>query len=90
MKYFISFLLTIVVYNCSSNKQTHASKSDKPISDSELFRLVQQQTFQYFCDFAHPDSGIAREGKTSVDVVATGNCRYIYLVTSNLLCEKKI
>ena len=42
------------------------------ISDSALVTLVQQQTFKYFWDFAHPVSGLARERNTSGDVVTTG------------------
>jgi hypothetical protein len=33
----------------------------KNLSDSALLDLVQQQTFRYFWDFAHPVSGMARE-----------------------------
>ncbi len=32
------------------------------ITDDELLDKVQQQTFKYFWDFAHPVSGLAREG----------------------------
>ena len=42
------------------------------IPDDELLTKVQQQTFQYFWDFAHPVSGLARERNTSGDVVTTG------------------
>jgi hypothetical protein len=42
------------------------------ISDAELLTIVQQQTFKYFYDFAHPSSGMARERNTSGDVVTTG------------------
>ncbi len=42
------------------------------ISDDALITLVQQQTFKYFYDFAHPVSGLARERSTSGDVVTTG------------------
>lgn len=42
------------------------------ISDSALVQLVQQQTFSYFWDFAHPVSGLARERNTSGDLVTTG------------------
>lgn len=42
------------------------------ISDDELLTLVQQQTFKYFYDFAHPASGMARERNTSGDIVTTG------------------
>jgi hypothetical protein len=42
------------------------------ISDEELLTLVQQQTFKYFWDFAHPTSGMARERNTSGDIVTSG------------------
>jgi len=42
------------------------------ISDDELLTLVQQQTFKYFWDFAHPGSGMARERDTSGDLVTSG------------------
>lgn len=42
------------------------------ISDEALMTLVQEQTFKYFWDFAHPVSGLARERNTSGDIVTTG------------------
>lgn len=42
------------------------------VSDDDLLTLVQQQTFQYFWDFAHPSSGMARERNTSGDLVTSG------------------
>lgn len=42
------------------------------ISDNELLDKVQQQTFKYFWDFAHPVSGLARERNSSGDVVTSG------------------
>jgi hypothetical protein len=53
---------------------TEISMDDKfpTISDNELLTLVQQQTFKYFYDFAHPASGMARERNTSGDVVTSG------------------
>jgi len=42
------------------------------IADDELLTLVQQQTFKYFWDFAHPISGMTRERNTSGDIVTTG------------------
>jgi hypothetical protein len=52
----------------------------KNLSDSALLDLVQQQTFHYFWDFAHPVSGMARErsnetrgyGNETVTVGGTG------------------
>ena len=42
------------------------------ISDEELLTLVQQQTFKYFWDYAHPVSGLARERYGSDDTVTSG------------------
>ncbi|MDD2245672.1 MAG: glucoamylase family protein [Proteiniphilum sp.] len=42
------------------------------ISDEELLTLVQKQTFNYFWDFGHPVSGMARERTASGNTVTTG------------------
>ncbi|HMO62464.1 MAG TPA: glucoamylase family protein [Ferruginibacter sp.] len=42
------------------------------ISNEELLTKVQQQTFKYFWDFAHPVSGLARERNSSGDLVTSG------------------
>lgn len=42
------------------------------ISDEALLTLVQQQTFKYFWDFAHPESGMARERNSSGDITTSG------------------
>ncbi|HSJ67740.1 MAG TPA: glucoamylase family protein [Anditalea sp.] len=42
------------------------------ISDDELLTLVQEQTFRYFWDFAHEQSGMARERNTSGNLVTVG------------------
>ncbi|MBS1669025.1 MAG: Ig-like domain-containing protein [Bacteroidetes bacterium] len=55
--------------------QTGIDSSDKfpQITDSALLTLVQQQTFKYFWDFAHPVSGLARERDNGDnEVVTTG------------------
>jgi hypothetical protein len=58
------------------NKMLYTVKSPTPqqpvISDEELLTKVQQQTFKYFWDFAHPVSGMARERNTSGDIVTSG------------------
>jgi hypothetical protein len=53
---------------------TQIDSSDKfpVISDNALLDLVQQQTFKYFWDFAHPVSGLARERNTSIETVTSG------------------
>lgn len=42
------------------------------LSDDALLTLVQQQTFKYFWDFAHPASGMARERNSSGNIVTSG------------------
>jgi hypothetical protein len=60
----------------SINKSFYTEADSTPdfpiISDEELLTKVQQQTFHYFWDFAHPVSGLARERNTSGDVVTSG------------------
>jgi hypothetical protein len=53
---------------------TAVSDTDKfpRISDDVLLTLVQRQTFKYFWDFGHPNSGMARERNTSGDLVTSG------------------
>ncbi|HRG02881.1 MAG TPA: Ig-like domain-containing protein, partial [Paludibacteraceae bacterium] len=42
------------------------------ISDDNLLTLVQQKTFEYFREYAHPVSGLARERTGSGETVTTG------------------
>ncbi len=42
------------------------------LTDDQLLDLVQERTFQYFWEFGHPISGMARERNTSGDVVTSG------------------
>lgn len=47
-------------------------ESELQLTDEKLLDLVQHQTFKYFCDFAHPVSGMARERNSELDTVTTG------------------
>ncbi len=52
------FLLT----TCGSNSNnTNDASTQEALSDSSLFNIVQEQTFQYFWEGAEPTSGLARE-----------------------------
>ena len=53
---------------------TSFDTSDKfeRISDEELLTLVQEKTFKYFWDYAHPVSGLSRERLNSGDIVTSG------------------
>lgn len=80
----IGLLLTscFVFLNMNAQKSnpkavTENLKIDKNISDSALLDLVQKQTLNYFWDFAHPISGMARERSNKSfnyghEVVTTG------------------
>lgn len=49
-----------------------ASDKFERISDEELLTLVQEKTFKYFWDYAHPVSGLSRERLNSGDIVTSG------------------
>lgn len=42
------------------------------ISDEELLTLIQEMTFKYFWDYAHPVSGLSRERLNSGETVTSG------------------
>ena len=58
----------------SKTLYTKADETPKlpPVSDEELLTIVQQRTFKYFWDFAHPESGLARERNSSGDIITSG------------------
>ncbi|MBC7934310.1 MAG: beta-glucosidase [Rhizobacter sp.] len=49
-----------------------SSRKFPAITDDALLTKIQEQTFKYFWDFAHPTSGLSRERNTSGDVVTSG------------------
>jgi hypothetical protein len=51
------------------------------IPDEALLTLVQQQTFKYFYDFAHPASGMARERNSSGNTVTSGGSGFGIMAT---------
>lgn len=53
---------------------TKLDPSDKfpRITSEELLTKVQEQTFKYFWDFGHPNSGLARERNSSSNTVTIG------------------
>ena len=56
MRILIYLILLLYPFNLISGQ-----KKQKRLSDDELMTLVQKQTFRYFWDFAHPESGLAHE-----------------------------
>jgi len=59
-------------FNFPFNTAIDQSDKFKRISEDELLTLVQKQTFAYFWDFAHPNSGMIRERSTSNETVTIG------------------
>lgn len=55
----------------SFTTQIDSSRKFPAISRDELLTRIQQQTFKYFWDFAHPVSGLARERSNGDDNVVT-------------------
>lgn len=58
--------------NQPSTPSVPANASTRIFSNDELLDMVQEYTFRYFYDFAHPASGMARERNTSGDMVTSG------------------
>ncbi len=66
----ISYLLlifTLLIFNNTLNSQ-----NKEKLTDDELLTLVQEQTFKYFWDFAHPVSGLTRERNNSLRLPNNG------------------
>lgn len=64
--------LFISTVNFGFITQIDSSRKFPAITDDALLTMVQQQTFKYFWDFAHPVSGLARERNSSGDIVTSG------------------
>ena len=67
----------------SVNLVTALDSTDKfpEINDDELLTLVQKQTFNYFWDFGHPVSGMARERSSFMELVTTGGTGFGIMAT---------
>jgi len=57
----VLLLVSGLIAACNAIPNKQQTKPRPKLSDSELFDLVQKQTFQYFYDGAEPVSGMARE-----------------------------
>jgi hypothetical protein len=55
-----------------SGFSTTESASTRVLNDEELLDMVQEATFRYFWDYAHPVSGLARERTGSGNTVTIG------------------
>ena len=71
----VGFEYKISAYNRSgieSELSAAVSASTKEMDDEEFLDMVQETTFRYFWDFAHPQSGMIRERYRSDNTVTTG------------------
>lgn len=59
-------------YNTRFQTRLNPEPKFPQISDEALLTKIQEATFGYFWDFAHPVSGLARERNTSGDTVTIG------------------
>ena len=87
---FIEILFCLCSSSIAQKIQKHVplTKVDRPtnLSDSALLDIVQKQTFNYFWDFAHPVSGMARERSNVAfnygeEVVTTGGTGFGVMAT---------
>ncbi len=65
----------ITAYDISGNESelsNTVSSSTREMNDDELLTMLQECTFRYFWDYAHPTSGLIRERTGSEDVVTSG------------------
>ena len=83
LKYFSSYYLyvsegenlglnIIDTYDYTINTEIDPTPKFEEIPDEDLMTLVQKQTFSYFWDYAHPDSGLAGERLNSGNTVTSG------------------
>lgn len=63
--FLLFFLLPLLAQQVKPQPVFDPARRPMHLSDSALLDLVQQQTFRYFWDFAHPVSGMARERSNS-------------------------
>jgi len=67
------YYATAVIDGQETAPSTVASAEYNGLTDEELLDALQQATFSYFWDFAHPVSGLTREGLLhGYDICATG------------------
>jgi hypothetical protein len=67
------YYVTSVVGGDESDPSNIVSAQYDGLTDQELLTTVQEATFGYFWDYAHPTSGMAREGLThGPEICATG------------------
>ena len=59
-------------FSCTFTTEYDPSDKFPRLSDEDLLDKVQEQTFKYFWDYAHPVSGLARERLGSGNTVTSG------------------
>lgn len=76
----ISLLVILMMAGCGEPEQTAMAGNDIPapdnLSDSALFRFVQERHFQYFWEGSEPNSGLGRE-RLHMDDIYPENDKHI-------------
>jgi hypothetical protein len=67
------YMSAVDLLNAESEFSDIINASTFEMSDDELMTMVQEYTFRYFWDFAHPVSGLARERNTTSTVTSGGS-----------------
>lgn len=70
MKYLLS--IVIVVFSLHTTAAQGLAPYKAPTESGEYLNTVQQHTFRYFWDFAHPVSGMAPERNATPNIVTSG------------------
>ena len=68
---FVFFLFLGICLRSVNAINLPSGVTEKRLSDDELMTLVQKQTFRYFWDFAHPESGLVHERSNGAAETAT-------------------
>jgi hypothetical protein len=77
----IFFLILLLFVSCSKKDNDGDPDPGDKLTDEQLMDLVQEHTFKYFLDFAHPVSGLARERSNgNNDIVTIGGSGFGVMV----------
>lgn len=66
------FITLVTTYDQTPKFPILADEDDDDDNTNDLLSVIQQKTFKYFYEFAHPASGMARERNSSGNTVTSG------------------
>ncbi|OQY69692.1 MAG: hypothetical protein B6D45_12425, partial [Ignavibacteriales bacterium UTCHB3] len=71
----VTAVFAVTAFDSSNNESPMTSEIEittSPMEDEDFLDMVQEATFRYFWNYAHPVSGLARERLNSGETVTTG------------------